>query len=138
MAIANNMKTKHTNGPWKVADKKIRTLTGGELIQVMKTEFKLTSQAHGPSVPRDVSSEIADVYLHTENAHANARLIAAAPELLTAVQQLVATLHSTYDVFEDLRKTGDSVGINPLDNHVVQDIADQAADALEQATGVKP
>jgi hypothetical protein len=137
MAIANNMKTKHTNGPWKVADKKIRTLTGGELIQVMKTEFKLTSQAHGPSVPRDVSSEIADVYLHTENAHANARLIAAAPELLTAVQQLVATLHNTYDVFEDLCKTG-NMSANPLDSHVVQDIADQAADALEQATGVKP
>lgn len=137
MAIANNMKTKHTNGPWKVADEKIRTLTGGELIQVMKTEFKLTSQAHGPSVPRDVNSEIADVYLHTENAHANARLIAAAPDLLTAVQQLVATLHSTYDVFEDLCKTG-NMSANPLDNHVVQDIADQAADALEQATGVKP
>ena len=123
MAIANNMKTKHTNGPWKVTDEKYR-------LRVATDEYEKYSRK-----PKGI---IADVYTGHENAHANARLIAAAPELLTAVQQLVATLHSTYEVFENLRDTGDSVGINPLDNHVVQDIADQAADALEQATGVRP
>ena len=123
MAIANNMKTKHINGPWEVTDEKYR-------LRVATDAYEQYSRK-----PKGI---IADVYTNHENAHANARLIAAAPDLLTAVQQLVATLHSTYEVFEDLRKTGDSVGINPLDNHVVQDIADQAADALEQATGVRP
>tara|TARA_R100000152_G_C6782255_1_gene219347 strand:+ start:1978 stop:2346 length:369 start_codon:yes stop_codon:yes gene_type:complete len=122
MAIANNMKTKHTNGPWMVADEKYR-------LRVATDEYEKYSRK-----PKGI---IADVYTGHENAHANTRLIAASPDLLTAVQQLVATLHSTYDVFEDLCKTG-NMSANPLDNHVVQDIADQAADALEQATGVRP
>lgn len=116
------MKTKHTNGPWEVANEKYR-------LRVATDEYEKYS--------RKPVGIIADVYTNHENAHANARLMAAAPDLLTAVQQLVATLHSTYDVFEDLCKTG-NMSANPLDNHVVQDIADQAADALEQATGVKP
>ena len=118
MAIANNMKTKHTNGPWKWDQKSLNGSPWPMLKPLNANDgwIAMTADPNGP----------------------DARLMAAAPDLLTAVQQLVATLHSTYEVFEDLRKSGDSVGINPLDNHVVQDIADQAADALEQATGIRP
>ena len=130
MAIANNMKTKHISGPWYVEGCKpyhglqIVTKTGEDVATIYHKDHDGWENVNGGD--------------YQETSRANARLMAAAPDLLTAVQQLVATLHSTYDVFEDLRKTGDSVGINPLDNHVVQDIADQAADALEQATGVRP
>ncbi len=130
MAIANNMKTKHINGPWYVDGNvphhglQILTKTGADVATIYHKDHDGWQIVNGGD--------------YAETSRANARLMAAAPDLLTAVQQLVATLHSTYEVFEDLRKSGDSVGINPLDNHVVQDIADQAADALEQATGIRP
>ena len=130
MAIANNMKTKHINGPWYVDGNvpphglQIVTKTGADVATIYHKDHDGWENVNGGD--------------YQETSRANARLMAAAPDLLTAVQQLVATLHSTYEVFEDLRKSGDSVGINPLDNHVVQDIADQAADALEQATGIRP
>ena len=127
MAIANNMKTKHINGPWYVDG----NMPHHGLHVVTKNNECLATIHCGDNDPIFAKA-------YVETSRANARLMAAAPDLLTAVQQLVATLHSTYEVFEDLRKSGDSVGINPLDNHVVQDIADQAADALEQATGVRP
>ena len=118
MAIANNMKTKHTNGPWKWDQKSLNGSPWPMLKPLNANDgwIAMTADPNGP----------------------DARLIAAAPELLTAVQQLVALMHNMYDVFDRLRLTGDSVAINPLDNHVVQDIADQAADALEQATGIRP
>ena len=130
MAIANNMKTKHINGPWYVDGNvphhglQILTKTGADVATIYHKDHDGWQIVNGGD--------------YAETSRANARLMAAAPDLLTAVQQLVATLHSTYEVFENLRDTGDSVGINPLDNHVVQDIADQAADALEQATGIRP
>ena len=126
MAIANNMKTKHTNGPWYVDGK----FPHHGLHVVTKNNECLATIHCGDNDPI-----FAEAYVETSRA--NARLMAAAPDLLTAVQQLVATLHSTYDVFEDLCKTG-NMSANPLDSHVVQDIADQAADALEQATGIRP
>ena len=130
MAIANNMKTKHINGPWYVDGNvphhglQIVTKTGADVATIYHKDHDGWQIVNGGD--------------YAETSRANARLMAAAPDLLTAVQQLVATLHSTYEVFENLRDTGDSVGINPPDNHVVQDIADQAADALEQATGIRP
>ena len=130
MAIANNMKTKHINGPWYVEGFKpyhglqIVTKTGEDVATIYHKDHDGWENVNGGD--------------YQETSRANARLMAAAPELLTAVQQLIATLHSTYEVFENLRDAGDIVTTNPLDNHVVQDIADQANDALEQATGVKP
>ena len=130
MAIANNMKTKHINGPWYVDGNvphhglQILTKTGADVATIYHKDHDGWQIVNGGD--------------YAETSRANARLMAAAPDLLTAVQQLVATLHSTYDVFENLRDSGDIVTTNPLDNHVVQDIADQAADALEQATGVRP
>ena len=129
MAIAKNMKTKHINGPWYVDGNvphhglQIVTKTGADVATIYHKDHDGWQIVNGGD--------------YAETSRANARLMAASPDLLTAVQQLVATLHSTYDVFEDLCKTG-NMSANPLDNHVVQDIADQAADALEQATGVKP
>ena len=123
------MKTKHINGPWYVEGCKpyhglqIVTKTGEDVATIYHKDHDGWENVNGGD--------------YQATSRANARLMAASPDLLTAVQQLVATLHSTYDVFEDLCKTG-NMSANPLDNHVVQDIADQAADALEQATGVKP
>jgi hypothetical protein len=121
-----NYKTKHTNGPWYVDG----NVPHHGLHVVTKNNECLATIQCGDNDPIFAKA-------YVETSRANARLMAAAPDLLTAVQQLVATLHNTYYVFEDLCKTG-NMSANPLDNHVVQDIADQAADALEQATGVKP
>ena len=129
MAIANNMKTKHISGPWYVDGNvphhglQILTKTGADVATIYHKDHDGWQIVNGGD--------------YAETSRANARLMAASPDLLAAVQQLVATLHSTYDVFEDLCKTG-NMSANPLDTHVVQDIADQAADALEQATGVRP
>ena len=121
-----HMKTKHTNGPWYVDG----NVPHHGLHVVTKNNECLATIQCGDNDPIFAKA-------YVETSRANARLMAASPDLLTAVQQLVATLHNTYDVFEDLCKTG-NMSANPLDNHVVQDIADQAADALKQATGVKP
>ncbi len=124
------MKTKHINGPWYVEVFKpyhglqIVTKTGEDVATIYHKDHDGWENVNGGD--------------YQETSRANARLMAASPDLLTAVQQLVALMHNMYDVFDRLRVTGESVVINPLDNHVVQDIADQAADALEQATGVRP
>ena len=68
-------------------------------------------------------------------AQANARLIAAAPDLLDALMHVVALLHATHNALGEFVQTGDHVMRNPLDNKRVQDIADMATDALTKAIG---
>ena len=130
MAIANNMKTEHINGPWYVDG---NVPHHGLQIVTYNNECVATIYHKDHDGWENVNGGD-----YQETSRANARLMAASPDLLTAVQQLVATLHSTYDVFENLRDSVDIVTTNPLDSALVQDIADQAADALEQATGVRP
>lgn len=81
------MQDKHTLGPWDAI---------GNLVR---------SPMHQPEgLPRGVQIvECRDGYFlpHTEEAKANARLIAAAPELLNALRSLVAL----YDTDEGCRST---------------------------------
>ena len=73
------METKHTPGPWRVA--KMRAMTG-------PTEEMLTVEG---GIETDAPERVARVGFEvTETAEADARLIAAAPELLAALQQTVA------------------------------------------------
>lgn len=65
----------------------------------------------------------------------DARLIAAAPDLLDALMHVVALLHATHNALGEFVQTGDHVMRNPLDNKRVQDIADMATDALTKAIG---
>tara|TARA_Y100001973_G_C5194638_1_gene333377 strand:+ start:2210 stop:2572 length:363 start_codon:yes stop_codon:yes gene_type:complete len=66
---------------------------------------------------------------------ANARLIAAAPDLLDALSALVAVMHATYDKLDEYVAAGDDMLRNPLANKKVQSVADMATDALNKAIG---
>ena len=71
------METKHTPGPWRVA--KMRAMTG-------PTEEMLTVEG---GIETDAPERVARVGFEvTETAEADARLIAAAPELLEAAIEL--------------------------------------------------
>lgn len=76
--------TKHTAGPWKV--------DGGELIAADPDDGGawVIGQVYGAD---DYPCPEADI---DEECKANARLIAAAPDLLAALRALVATAHECY------------------------------------------
>ena len=112
-------KLKHAPAPWHVDHQVRSTNVGTQFIQVVDKD--------------DV--EVSDIYLYKDTAQANARLIAAAPELLDALSALVAVMHATYDKLDEYVASGDHVNRNPLANKQVQDIADMATDALTKAVG---
>ena len=112
-------KLKHTPGPWRVDHQVKRTTAGTQFIQVVDKD--------------DV--EVSYIYLYKDTAEANARLVAAAPDLLDALMHVVALLHATYDALDEYVAAGDDMLRNPLNNKRVQDIADMATDALNKAIG---
>src|SRR5258708_5011176 len=71
---------KHTPGPWSVGDGSAESMYAGSNIV----------QAHRPDSA--ALFNLADVNIHFE-AEANARLIAAAPELLEALRQCMPQIH---------------------------------------------
>ena len=111
-------KLKHTPAPWQLS-----TIDGEDCLMVGGGD--------------DGSMIVADI--RTDDPHdvveANARLIAAAPDLLDALMHVVALLHATHNALGEFVQTGDHVMRNPLDNKRVQDIADMATDALTKAIG---
>lgn len=67
------MNAPHTPGPWHVYDSRFREVNGA----IMDAAGNKVASAHGPT---------------TEELEANARLIAAAPELLEALRRATALL----------------------------------------------
>ena len=116
-------KLKHTPAPWQLStiDGEDCLMVGGGddgsmIVADIRTDFTMWSNPH------DVVA-------------ANARLIAAAPELLAALSEMVAVMHATYDKLGEFVQTGDHVMRNPLANKQVQAVADMATDALTKAIG---
>tara|TARA_Y100001963_G_scaffold151528_1_gene234532 strand:+ start:451 stop:831 length:381 start_codon:yes stop_codon:yes gene_type:complete len=117
-------KLKHTPGPWRAPwlhSKRLQYSIDGGPCEDANTDpldwvrIQLTGDA--------------------EALAANARLVAAAPDLLDALMHVVALLHATYDALDEYVAAGDDMLRNPLNNKRVQDIADMATDALNKAIG---
>ena len=116
-------KLKHTPAPWQLStiDGEDCLMVGGGddgsmIVADIRTDFTMWSNPH------DVVA-------------ANARLIAAAPELLDALMHVVAVLYATHNALDEYVAAGDDMLRNPLANKQVQDIADMATDALNKAIG---
>ena len=77
------MNTKHTPGPWKVG----RYTPNATEISILTTGGAPVTPAWGPKF-----------YVNSEQAKANARLIAAAPDLLEALKDLLGTTSDTREV----------------------------------------
>lgn len=74
------MNTKHTPGPWNISSAN---------LYAVNARGRGIATAHGTD---DVN--YSDFFPPTEEAAANARLIAAAPELLEALQMFTASVHT--------------------------------------------
>ena len=109
-------KLKHTPGPWSLADHSLG-------VEIMHTRQDGLSEAH------------ACLHGSYNTSEANARLIAAAPDMLDALMHVVALLHATHAALDEYVAAGDDMLRNPLNNKRVQDIADMATDALTKAIG---
>lgn len=109
------MQDKHTPGPWEATGNFVR------------------SPMHQPEgLPRGVQIvECRDGYFlpHTEEARANARLIAAAPELLAALQNLEQQGWFSHIVFECKEGSSDSS---------LYSAVTEARAAIAKATGSAP
>ena len=93
-------KLKHTLAPWHVDHKVQRTTVGTQFIQVVDKD--------------DV--EVSDIYLYKDTAQANARLIAAAPELLAALMAMgEVRLDNRDDVDDAILK---AIGQEAFDDYV--------------------
>jgi len=117
-------KLKHTPAPWQLLQR--ITIDGEDCLMVGGGD-------DGSMIVADIRTRFSDVYSESESA--NARLIAAAPELLDALSAMVAVMHATYDKLDEYVAAGDDMLRNPLANKQVQDIADMATDALTKAIG---
>ena len=110
-------KLKHTPAPWQLS-----TIDGEDCLMVGGGD--------------DGSMIVADI--RTNDPHdvvaANARLIAAAPELLAALSEMVAVMHALWDHQEELCKSGD-IPRNTMANKPMMNAANMATDALTKAIG---
>jgi len=76
------MKTKHTKGPWEIRD-------GTTVVSLSEKQKRWNNYAGNPAIICVLHEEIEDLGpIDLENYQANARLIAAAPELLEALEEL--------------------------------------------------
>jgi hypothetical protein len=98
------MSTKHTPGPWRTIDTYVESSFGRLVCNAIKLQ--------GKSLKAD--QEMHDI------AVANARLIAASPELLGTLQLLVAAIYSGHSIKMD-------------DQHMTR-----ALDVIAKATGTTP
>ena len=100
-------KLKHTPAPWHVDHQVKRTAAGTQFIQVVDKD--------------DV--EVSDIYLYKDTAEANARLIAAAPDLLDALMKATILLKHAHD------------DASALESQFAVETADEMGAALNNAIG---
>ena len=82
------MQTKHTPGPWRLTESgdAIVSADGGTLIVETGQDYWQNLEAAAAGASSDIAKR------HLPQVRANARLIAAAPELLEALKQATAAL----------------------------------------------
>ena len=113
-------KLKHTPAPWQLS-----TIDGEDCLMVGGGD-------DGSMIVADIRTRFSDVYSESESA--NARLIAAAPDLLDALSAMVAVMHALWDHQEELCKSGD-IPRNTMANKPMMNAANMATDALTKAIG---
>lgn len=84
--------SKHTPGPWSLVGTKNETLIGIGLKQKPKGEI----QSNGRVIAR-----VPNLKLYTDEQESNAHLIAASPDMLEALEELVNLVE--YDVISELK-----------------------------------
>ena len=119
-------KLKHTPAPWQLSTTEEWNYNRHGCLMVGGGD-------DGSDIVALIRTNCSDVCTDSESA--NARLIAAAPELLDALSAMVAVMHATYDKLDEYVASGDHVNRNPLANKQVQAVADMATDALTKAIG---
>lgn len=106
------MKTKHTPAPWNISQ--LHTLTAKPIpgkYTIKGRDWKVGIA----SVSKDFNATYPETRITAEEAEANAKLIAAAPELLTALRDIVGFLETYPPYFVDGRSMHTDLG---LDNAV--------------------
>jgi hypothetical protein len=129
--MKNETKLKHTPAPWHEAK------LGDVNRMFIYTDWHKDEDGADRRDEIAIIDTVQNAYpcLPEATAQANARLIAAAPDLLDALMHVVALLHATYDALDEYVAANDGMLRNPLGNKRVQDIADMATDALTKAIG---
>ena len=89
------MKTQHTKGEWRVVD------SGGTVIALSQDRDRYTTICKLETIPLRISEEV----------EANAKLIAAAPALLTEAQKLIDNIR---DYLSDVEDVNSIIPINAL------------------------
>jgi hypothetical protein len=105
------MKTTHTPGPWHVYQPK------GRAPEIRAPHVFIARVDDGETVSH-------------EEGHANARLIASAPELLEALHELLSDYESTLSAYNDYRECSDGMSRVPEDES-----ATKARATIAKATG---
>ena len=112
------MQTKHTPGPWRLTESgdAIVSADGGTLIVETGQDYWKNLEAAAAGASSDIAKR------HLPQVRANARLIAAAPELLEALVAILETADLSFGEGEQAAKVGNAV-------------ISQARAAIEKANG---
>ena len=99
------MQTKHTPGPWRLTESgdAIVSADGGTLIVETGQDYWKNLEAAAAGASSDIAKR------HLPQVRANARLIAAAPELLEALVAILETADLSFGEGEQAAKVGNAV-----------------------------
>jgi hypothetical protein len=107
-------KAEYTPGPWEIDD-----TAPNSYLRIIGN---IDGDAYDDGSPRHIYTHVCDV-LDNEQEEANARLIAAAPELLDALEESILAMQKVYDQSEMA--------------HVVMDELERAKAVIAKARGEK-
>jgi hypothetical protein len=123
--MKNETKLKHTPAPWQLSTTEEWNYNRHGCLMVGGGD-------DGSDIVALIRTNCSDVCTDSESA--NARLIAAAPELLAALSEMVAVMHALWDHQEELCESGD-IPRNTMANKPMMNAANMATDALNKAIG---
>ena len=122
--MKNETKLKHTRGPWEALY--VTTAWDGKLADDCDVDVYGGDKRNGfmgPLVAKLPVKDQDDILMCKDEVRANARLIAAAPNLLDALMQATMLLKHAHD------------DANALESQYAEEIADAITEALTKAIG---